>query len=238
MSASTQNPLAFTSERYGDAYSRINGLVIVGEGLADRHFRHLAELIPSDRHALHRLGAMEGRHAAEFVGCGRNLGVRPNVALARRLLEPLQQQFSAAANARDLVSCLVIQCLLIECIAIAAYRLYLPVADPYARAITAMVIRDEAEHLNYGEAWLRARHLEVAPAVRSCAEAALPAALQIVQVLQGDLRTIGIDPAALVAEFVMEFQAALESIGWAAEEAHRLLTRLTARALAASAPRH
>lgn len=233
MTVTTLVPLAFNSESYGDAYSRINGLVVVGEGLADRHFRRLAELIPGDREVLQRLGAMEGRHAVEFVGCGRNLGVRPDAALARRLLEPLQRQFTRADQAGDLVSCLVIQCLLIECIAVAAYRLYLPVADPYARAITDGVIRDEAEHLNYGENWLRARYPAVTPAVRACAEQALPAALQIVQALQDDLRTIGIDPAALVAEFVMEFQAALEAIGWSGEEARRLVTRLTARALAA-----
>jgi fatty aldehyde decarbonylase len=115
------------SEAYRDAYSRINGMVIVGEGLADRHFRRLAALLPEDRDELLRLGAMEARHATDFVGCGRNLGVRPDSGLARRLLMPLHEQFLAAERRGDLVSCLVIQCLLIECFAVAAYRLYLPV---------------------------------------------------------------------------------------------------------------
>ncbi|MFY8148897.1 MAG: aldehyde oxygenase (deformylating) [Prochlorococcaceae cyanobacterium] len=220
----------FTSTLYRDAYSRINGLVIVGEGLADRHFRRLAELIPADREELRRLAAMEGRHAADFVGCGRNLGVRPDIPLAHHLLEPLQKQFATADQAADLVSCLVIQCLLIECIAVAAYRLYLPVADPYARSITTTVIRDEAEHLNYGEEWLQARFPEVAATVQDCAEQALPAVLNIVRELRADLRTIGIDPVDLVAEFTVGFQAALEAIGWTAAEARMQLRCLTASA--------
>jgi hypothetical protein len=60
------------------------------------------------------------------------------------------------------MSCLVIQCLIIECFAVAAYRLYLPVADPYAAPITAAVMADEHEHLNYGEQWLRPRLAELA----------------------------------------------------------------------------
>lgn len=224
--------LNYASPAYRDAYSRINGMVVVGEGLADRHFRRLAALIPDDRDELLRLGAMEARHAADFVGCGRNLGVRPDAGLARRLLAPLHGQFMAAERRGDLVGCLVIQCLLIECIAVAAYRLYLPVADAYAAPITAAVMADEAEHLNYGEVWLRARYAEVAPAVAACVEQALPVALAIVQTLRDDLRLIGIDPADLIADFVVGFQASLEAIGWPAAEARRLLTRLSARALA------
>jgi fatty aldehyde decarbonylase len=222
----------FASPAYRDAYSRINGMVIVGEGLADRHFRRLAALLPEDRDELLRLGAMEARHATDFVGCGRNLGVRPDSGLARRLLTPLHDQFLAAERRGDLVSCLVIQCLLIECFAVAAYRLYLPVADPYAEPITAAVMADEAEHLNYGEAWLRPRDAEVAPAVEACVEQALPVALGMVQILRDDLRVIGIDPAELIAEFVVGFQASLEAIGWPESKARRLLTRLSAKALA------
>ncbi|HGY5537732.1 MAG TPA: long-chain fatty aldehyde decarbonylase, partial [Prochlorococcus sp.] len=36
----------FSSDAYRDAYSRINGVVVVGEALADRHFRLLAKSIP------------------------------------------------------------------------------------------------------------------------------------------------------------------------------------------------
>ncbi len=47
----------YTSEAYLHAYSRINAMVIVGEGLADRHFRRLAALLPHDREELRRPGA-------------------------------------------------------------------------------------------------------------------------------------------------------------------------------------
>ncbi len=143
MSGSTSRAGApdFASAPYRAAYGRINALVIVGEALADRHFRQLARLIPSDRSELLRLGAMEGRHARDLAGCGRHLGIQPDTGLARRLLEPLQSQFAEAAAAGDRVSCLVIQCLLIECFAVASYRCYLPVADDYARGITERVWR-------------------------------------------------------------------------------------------------
>jgi hypothetical protein len=36
----------YGSASYGDAFSRINALVIVGEAMADRHFRRLAALLP------------------------------------------------------------------------------------------------------------------------------------------------------------------------------------------------
>jgi fatty aldehyde decarbonylase len=88
--------LAYESPAYRQAYSRINGMVVVGETLADRHFRRLAELLPPDREELLRLGAMEARHARDFVGCGRNLGVKADTGLARRLLAPLHQQFQQA----------------------------------------------------------------------------------------------------------------------------------------------
>mgnify|MGYP003346135399 CR=1 FL=1 len=52
--SSLQTP-QFKSYTYLDAYSRINGLVVVGEGLADRHLRLLARAIPEDQPELQRL---------------------------------------------------------------------------------------------------------------------------------------------------------------------------------------
>jgi fatty aldehyde decarbonylase len=222
---------AFDSPAYRQAYGRINGMVVVGEALADRHFRRLAAMLPEQRDELLRLGAMEARHARDFVGCGRNLSVKADSGLAHRLLAPLHQQFQEAEAQGDLVSCLVIQCLIIECFAVAAYRLYLPVADAYARPITAAVLRDEAKHLNFGEQWLRPRFASVAERVEACAGRAVPVALAMLSALEADLRAIGIEPLELVAEFVVEFQAALEAIGYGTREARRLQNRLTARAL-------
>jgi fatty aldehyde decarbonylase len=167
----------------------------------------------------------------DFAGCGRNLGVKADSGLAQRLLAPLHQQFQQAEARGDLVSCLVIQCLIIECFAVAAYRLYLPVADPYAQPITAAVMADEREHLNYGEQWLRPRCAELADQVEACARQAVPVALGILQELRGDLTTIGIDPSALVAEFMVLFQESLQAVGFSPEAARRLVNRLAARAL-------
>lgn len=225
------NALIYDSPAYRQAYGRINGLVIVGEGLADRHFRKLAQLLPEDGAELRRLGAMEARHARDFVGCGRNLQVRADAALAHRLLQPLQQQFDGAAANGDLVSCLVIQCLIIECFAVAAYRLYLPVADAYAAPITQAVLTDEAQHLNYGEQWLRQRFSAVAAAVERCVLEAVPVALAMLQSLGDDLQAIGIDPSELVADFSETFRRALQSVGFSNRASQQLLTRAAARAL-------
>jgi fatty aldehyde decarbonylase len=92
-------PVPELTPAYRDAYARINGLVIVGEGLADRHFRKLAQLLPADADELRRLAAMEGRHAVDFVGCGRQLAIRPDLPLARRLFAPLHGLFNEALSA-------------------------------------------------------------------------------------------------------------------------------------------
>jgi len=238
VSASQRMPAGSTprpdygSATYGDAYSRINGLVIVGEAMADRHFRRLAVLLPADAEELRRLGAMEGRHAADFVGCGRQLGVRPDLPLARRLLAALQQQFDACEAAGDVVGCLTLQCLIIECFAVAAYRCYVPVADPYAAPITAAVLQDEDEHLGYGEQWLRQRLEAVREPLERCCRQAVPAALSLLQSLQADLEAIAIAPLELIAAFVACFQEALEAIGYTPQQARALVARLAGAALA------
>jgi len=126
----------------------------------------------------------------------------------------------------------VIQRLIIVCFAVAAYRLYLPVADPYAKPITAAVMADEQEHLNYGEQWLQPRFAAVAQQVEACARRAVPLALGMLERLRGDLTTIGIEPTELVAEFLVLFQESLQAIGYGEGAARRLVNRLAARALA------
>ena len=59
---------------YRVAYSRINALVIVGEGLADSHFRLLAALLPEDRQELQRLAAMEAAMPATLLAAARSWG--------------------------------------------------------------------------------------------------------------------------------------------------------------------
>ena len=220
--SSLQTP-QFKSSIYLDAYSRINGMVVVGEGLADRHFRLLARALPEDQQELERLAAMEGRHASDFVGCGRNLGVKPDVGLARQLFAPLHALFLERDRAGDLAGCLVIQGLVVECFAVAAYRHYLPVADAYAAPITAAVIADEGEHLGYAERWLRERFAAVEASAAAISKRALPITLHILQSLAADLQAIGIDPIELLASFSELFQQALETIGFEPPAARRIL---------------
>ena len=228
----TITPPDYSSAAYLEAYSRINAMVIVGEGLADRHFRLLADAIPEDAESLQVLAAMEGRHARDFVGCGVHLGVKPDVPLARSLFAPLHALFLEASRAGDRVTCLVIQCLIVESFAVAAYRCYLPVADAYAKPITAEVLKDEALHLSYGEDWLRPRFQEVAEEVVACCRRAVPVALSMLERLKFDLETIGIAPVELVGEFMACFQESLVAIGFSPARCRQVLTELAVTALA------
>jgi fatty aldehyde decarbonylase len=216
----------FNSADYRAAYRRINGLVVVGEALAARHFRSLARLLPEDRSELLRLAAMEARHAADFSRCAKELGLRGDTALARRLLAPLRQQFQRAEASGDRMACLVIQCLIIESVAVAAYRGYLPVADAGSRGVTAAVLQDETEHLSYGERWLRARFEVVADPVLACCREALPPALALLQLHRTDLLVIGMDPIALVADIQLALEGALSAIGFGTGALRRLQASL------------
>ena len=218
----------FKSPSYCDAYSRVNALVIVGEALADRHFRSLARLIPDDEEHLLRLAAMEGRHTVDFSSCGRNLGVKPSMATGKSLFAPLERLFRALENSRDVVGCLVLQGLIVECFAVAAYRAYLPVADPYARAITVTVIDDETKHLNYAECWLQAKGQQIHSQIVSICEKALPLTLSILKAMKSDLSAIGIDSTDLLAFFCEDFTQALFSVGIPLADAQRLLIKAAA----------
>ena len=216
------------SEAYRQAYGRINGVVVVGETLAHHHFRLLARAIPADGAELLRLGQMEGNHARELSECARNLGVRPDIRLAKQLFAPLHQLFRQCDERGDITGCVVIQCLIVECFAVAAYRNYLPVADAFARPITAAVLADESEHLDYGEVWLKQRFAAVQAAVSTICLQALPTTLAILRALVDDMRVIGMDPYELVASFGEGFQQSLETIGYGSGEAARLLRRAMA----------
>jgi len=217
----------FHSDAYRDAYSRINGVVVIGETLADRHFRSLAKSIPDDHDLLLSLAAMESRHAVDFVGCGRNLSIRADTSLARKLFDPLHKLFRECELNGNLAGCLVIQGLIIESFAIAAYQEYLPVADPYAQPITELVLHDEEQHINYAECWLKAHFKEAKNEVSSICSKALPITLSILQTLTNDMRTIGMNPIELIASFSERFQSALETVGYKGSSARRLIMRST-----------
>lgn len=124
----------------------------------------------------------------------------------------------------------MIQCLIVESFAVAAYLCYMPVADAYAEPIIQAVLADEAEHLDYGERWLAAWYPEVAAPMAACCERALPTVLAILQAARSDLKAIGIDPVALVGEFVGCFQEATDRVGFEPCQGRRLVTRLAGKA--------
>ena len=217
---------------YRDAYSRINGMVVVGENLAGRHFRLLARAIPNDQQELQRLAAMEGRHASDFMGCGRNLGIKPDLGLARRLFAPLHELFLRCNQQGDLPGCLVIQGLIVECFALSAYHAYLPVADAYAQPITAAVISDEGEHLGYAERWLHAHFDAAQVSTGTVSRKALLITLAILQTMAKDMKAIGMDPHEVLANFSELFLQALKASGFDQTAARRIVTGALAAAAA------
>ncbi len=149
----------FQTETYKDAYSRINAIVIEGEQEAHDNYLTLAELLADKKAELIGLSKMENRHMKGFQACGRNLKVTPDMAFAKQFFSDLHRNFQTAAAQGEIVTCLLIQSLIIECFAIAAYNIYIPVADDFARKITEGVVKEEYSHLNFGEVWLQA-HFE------------------------------------------------------------------------------
>ena len=216
--------LDYTNPNYKDAYSRINAIVIEGELEANRNYLKLAELLPEDADELKKLAKMEHRHMKGFQACGRNLDVTPDKAFAVKFFQKLRENFEAAAEAKDLVTCLVIQALLIECFAIAAYNIYIPVADDFARKITEGVVKDEYLHRNYGEVWLKARFDD--PQVKTDMERAnaenLPVIWEMFGQVNQDADTLEMEPDAIVEDFMIAYGEALGEIGFTGREVMKM----------------
>ncbi len=217
------NMIDFSSPSYRDAYSRINALVIVGESLADRNYRALARLIPTERDHLLALAAMEGRHVRDFVSCGKNLKIKPSLKIGQQLFAPLEKLFLQFERKNDVVGCIVIQGVIIECFAVAAYRSYLQVADEYAKKITSHVINDEALHLNHAETWLQESFHEIQDQITNVCKASLPIALSILRILTKDLEAVGMEYVELMANFSEEFTSAMVSVGMGNKDITKIL---------------
>jgi fatty aldehyde decarbonylase len=222
--------LDYRSESYKDAYSRINAIVIEGEEEAFGNYNRLAELLPEDAEALKQLAKMEHRHKKGFEACGKNLDVTPDMEFARQFFAQLHQNFQAAAAAGNIVTCLLIQSLMIECFAIAAYTIYIPVADDFARKITEGVVKDEYSHLNYGEEWLKA-HFEASKAELEAANKQnLPLVWQMLNQVEQDAAVLGMEREALVEDFMIAYGEALSHIGFSTRD----IMRMSAYGLAAA----
>lgn len=214
--------LDYNSETYKDAYSRINAIVIEGEEEAKENYLHLAQLLPDNQDELKRLSKMENRHKKGFQACGNNLQVKPNMDFASEFFSPLRANFQKALAEGKVVTCLLIQSLIIECFAISAYNIYIPVADPFARKITEGVVKDEYTHLNFGEVWLK-EHFDTAKAELEAANRQnLPLVWKMLNQVEADARTLGMEKEALVEDFMIAYGEALSNIGFTTREIMRM----------------
>jgi fatty aldehyde decarbonylase len=212
----------FHSEIYKDAYSRINAIVIEGEQEATENYQKLTELLPDQKDQLLNLAKMENRHKKGFEACGRNLSVAPDMEFARQFFAQLHGNFQTAAAAGNLVTCLLIQSLIIECFAIAAYNIYIPVADDFARKITEGVVKDEYTHLNFGEEWLKANFETAKAELEQANRDNLPLVWQMLNQVETDAHVLGMEKEALVEDFMIQYGEALENIGFTTREIMRM----------------
>ncbi len=212
----------FRTETYQDAYSRINGIVIEGEQEAHANYIRLTEMLPEHKDELLRLSKMEARHKKGFEACGRNLEVTPDLDFARQFFADLHRNFQEAAAAGQVVPCLVIQSLIIECFAIAAYNIYIPVADPFARKITEGVVKDEYTHLNFGEEWLKANFDTVKDEVEAANRQNLPLVWRMLNEVEQDAKVLGMEKEALVEDFMIQYGEALSNIGFTTRDIMRM----------------
>jgi len=212
----------FHSDVYKDAYSRINAIVIEGEQEANDNYIQLAEMLTESKEELIRLAKMENRHKKGFEACGKNLNVMPDMEFAQKFFAKLHQNFQDAAKEGKVVTCLLIQSLIIECFAIAAYNIYIPVADPFARKITEGVVKDEYSHLNFGEKWLKAHFEKSKAELEQANKQNLPLVWKMLNEVAKDSRTLAMEKEALVEDFMIAYGEALSNIGFSTGEIMRM----------------
>jgi fatty aldehyde decarbonylase len=216
--------LDFTADDYRYAYSRINAIVIEGEQEAHDNYLSLGTLLPDQADELARLAHMEMKHKKGFTACGKNLGVEADMLFAKEFFFPLHNNFQTALAEGKLVTCLLIQSILIEAFAIAAYHIYIPVADPFARKITEGVVQDEYTHLNYGQQWLKANLDSARQELEEANRANLPLIRSMLDGVAADAAALGMAKEDLMADFMTSYQEVLTEIGFSSREIARLAT--------------
>ena len=207
---------------YEDASSRNDAVGMAGERRAGDNYLALGELLPEHKDELVKLSRMENKHKKGFQACGRNLSVAPDMQFATEYFSELHGNFKTAAEEGDIATCLVIQSLIIECFAIAAYNIYIPVADPFARKITEGVVKDEYMHLNFGEEWLKANFEEQKAGVEAANAVNLPIIWKMLNQVEDDAATLEMEKEALVEDFMIAYGEALANIGFSTREIMRM----------------
>ena len=212
----------FSSDTYKDAYSRINAIVIEGEQEAHDNYIAIGGLLPDQAEELTRLARMELKHMKGFTACAANLGVTADMEFAREFFSPLRDNFQAALAEGKVVTCLLIQALLIEAFAIAAYHIYIPVADPFARKITEGVVKDEYTHLNYGQEWLKANLDASREELEQANRDNLPHVRRMLERVANDAAVLHMEKEDLIEDFLIAYQEALTEIGFQPREIARM----------------
>jgi len=151
------------------------------------------------------------------------------MAFAKDFFAPLHNNFQTALGEGKVVTCLVIQALMIEAFAIAAYHIYIPVADPFARKITEGVVKDEYTHLNYGQEWLKARFETVRSEIEQANKINLPIIRRMLDQVADDAAVLQMEKESLIEDFLIAYQEALMDIGFGSRD----LARMSAAALVA-----
>jgi fatty aldehyde decarbonylase len=218
----TRSELDYTSDTYKDAYSRINAIVIEGEQEACDNYQQMCNLLPDFRGELERLAKMENRHMKGFQSCGRNLNVTADMPYAKDFFSALHNNFQTAYQQGKIVTCLLIQSLIIEAFAIAAYNIYIPVADDFARKITEGVVKDEYTHLNFGEEWLKANFATAKEELEAANRQNLPLVWKMLNQVQDDAKVLGMEKEALVEDFMISYGEALSNIGFTTRDIMRM----------------
>jgi fatty aldehyde decarbonylase len=220
--ATIAEELDFQSEAYKDAYSRINAIVIEGEDEAHDNYVKLSGMLPESQEELIKLSKMELRHKKGFEACARNLSVTADLPFAKEFFSPLHRNFQEAAAVDKVVTCLLIQSLIIECFAIAAYNIYIPVADDFARKITEGVVKDEYLHLNFGEQWLQANFATAKAELQEANKQNLPIVWKMLGAVSKDAKVLGMEKEALIEDFMIAYGEALSNIGFNTAEIMRM----------------
>jgi fatty aldehyde decarbonylase len=222
LQTATSLELDFHSAAYKDAYSRINAIVIEGEDEAHDNYVKLAELLPESHDQLVKLSKMEMKHKKGFEACAKNLSVTADLPFAKQFFSILHENFQQAVRENKIVTCLLIQSLIIECFAIAAYNIYIPVADEFARKITEGVVKDEYMHLNFGEEWLKANFTVAKAELQEANKQNLPIVWKMLNAVAKDAKVLGMEKDALVEDFMIAYGEALSNIGFSTGEIMRM----------------
>ncbi len=212
----------FTSEKYKDAYSRINAIVIEGEKEAHDNYVAIGGLMPEKADELKKLAIMEKRHMKGFTACGKNLGVVADMDFAEKFFAPLHGNFQKAFKEEKITTCFLIQAILIEAFAISAYHVYIRVADPFAKKITEGVVKDEYLHLNYGQEWLKANIETCKEELINANKENLPLIKTMLDQVANDAGVLHMDKEELMEEFMIAYQDSLQEIGLDSREIARM----------------